>query len=138
MGGKRGPSLSAEERDQIRAEAMVLPTSLVAAAHDMTQAHVATIVARGPQLLVDVNYVTARKQRAALLALGTLEDMLGALSAISAQIQNRDWLMQQPAGELGDLARTVGGYAIQLYGALNPPERAERPVELEDSAFEAG
>lgn len=132
MAGKRGPSLTAEEREQIRAEAMVLPTSIVAAQHDMAQSHVAMIAARGPHLLVDVNYVTARKQRAALLALNTLEDMLGALSAIGAQIQNREWLMQRNAEELGDLARTVGGYAIQLYGALNTS--VERPVELEDSA----
>lgn len=133
MRGKRGPSLSAEEREQIRAEAMVLPTSIVAAGHDLTPAHVAMIAARGPQLLADVNYVTARKQRAALLALNTLEDMLGALSAISGQIQNREWLMQRNAAELGELAQTVGGYAIQLYGALNPP--VEHPVESEDSAY---
>jgi hypothetical protein len=132
MAGKRGPSLSNEEREQIRAEAMVLPTSIVAAQHDLAPQHVSVILARGPQLLVDVTYVTARKQRAALLALNTLEDMLGALSAIGAQIQNREWLMQRDAAELGDLARTVGGYAIQLYGALNTP--VERPVELEDSA----
>lgn len=133
VGGKRGASLSAEEREQIRAEAMVLPTSMVAAHHDLTPAHVATIVARGPQLMADVNYVTARKQRAALLALNTLEDMLGALSAISGQIQNREWLMQRNAGELGELAQTVGGYAIQLYAALNPP--IERAVESEDTAY---
>src|SRR5205085_6297644 len=135
MPGKRGPSLSPEEREQIRAEAMVLPTAIVAAAHDLTPAHVSTIVARGPQVLADVSYVTARKQRAALLALNTLEDMLGALSAISVQIQTREWLMQRNAEELGDLARTVGSYAIQLYAALNPP--SERAMELEDPASEA-
>jgi hypothetical protein len=132
MAGKRGPSLSPEERDQIRAEAMVLPTSRVAAAHDLDPDHVSVIVARGPALLIDVSYVSARKQRAALLALNTLEDMLGALSAISSQIQNREWLMQRDAAELGDLAKTVGGYAIQLYSALDGPRAPV--VELEDGA----
>jgi hypothetical protein len=114
---------------------MVLPTSMVAAAHDLTCSHVATIAARGPQLLVDVNYVTARKQRAALLALTTLEDMLGALSAISGQIQTRDWLMQRNAAELGELARTVGSYAIQLYTALTPEPEPDPALDVEDPAF---
>lgn len=137
MGGKRGPSLSAEEREQIRAEAMVLPTSIVAAHHDLAPAHVSVIVARGPQLLADVSYVTARKQRAALLALGTLEDLLGALSAISGQIQKPEWLMQRNAAELGDLAQTVGGYAIQLYSALEGPreEHREPVMDPEDPPY---